>query len=229
MFDLKKQIKKWRSNLAQSQTLEKIDIDELESHMREEIESLKESKLSDEEAFLVAAKRLGSPKKLASEFAKTNWGSALRQRLSWMITGILIYMAAMYCAKIFTEGCVRLAINNKISDYKQLGLIGLGVQISALIIILLSGYFIYKYLLKMTGFKRIINQITVRSTLLIFILVVIICRMSIHIPVPGFKAIDIQMQIDQALRYTQLLWAVLVPSVLVILLIGLKSSKIADN
>jgi len=38
MFDLNEQIIKWRSNLAQSQTLGSSDIDELESHLREEIE-----------------------------------------------------------------------------------------------------------------------------------------------------------------------------------------------
>ena len=54
MFDINEQIIKWRSNLAQSETLAGSDIDELENHLREEIEDLTDLKLSSEEAFLIA-------------------------------------------------------------------------------------------------------------------------------------------------------------------------------
>ena len=60
MFNLNEKIIKWRSNLAQSETLAVSDLDELENHLREEIEQLTTLKLSDEEAFLVASHRLGS-------------------------------------------------------------------------------------------------------------------------------------------------------------------------
>jgi hypothetical protein len=96
MFDLNEQIIKWRSNLAQSQTLGNSDIDELESHLREEIENLKASNLSDEEAFLIATHRLGSTDSLAVEYEKINRGIKFRNKLSWIATGVLGYFLAHY-------------------------------------------------------------------------------------------------------------------------------------
>ena len=46
MFDINEQIKKWRCALAQSEAFSKSDVDELESHLREEIERLIALKLS---------------------------------------------------------------------------------------------------------------------------------------------------------------------------------------
>ena len=81
MFDMNEQIKIWRSELSHKQTLEKSDIDELENHLREEIEQLTESELTQEEAFLVAAHRLGHSESLSEEFAKVNTSILWRKRL----------------------------------------------------------------------------------------------------------------------------------------------------
>ena len=92
MFNLNEQIKKWRSSLAQSCILDKADIDELESHLREEIEHIHTTKLSQQEVFLIAAHRLGSPANLSSEYAKINRGLKLRQTSFWIAAGMLIYI-----------------------------------------------------------------------------------------------------------------------------------------
>jgi hypothetical protein len=96
MFNLNDEISKWRSSLAESQTLETSDIDELESHLREEIEQLVTAKLSQQEAFWVARHRLGDADSLAEEFAKINASVLWRKRLFWAGTGLLCYEMAKH-------------------------------------------------------------------------------------------------------------------------------------
>ena len=129
MFDLNEKISMWRSNLAQSETLGSSDIDELESHLYEEIENLTTLKLSDEEAFLVATYRLGDTARLSDEYAKINRGKSFRQNVSWMITGILTYQLATHFATAVSKNCVILAANSGITGYRSLGFIGFGSQI----------------------------------------------------------------------------------------------------
>ncbi len=92
MFDLNEQIEKWRASLLEKQTLGKSDIDELETHLREEIEQLTTAKLSEEEAFWIAAHRLGDTTALAGEFAKVNTSVICSTRIYWMAAGVLAYL-----------------------------------------------------------------------------------------------------------------------------------------
>ncbi|MHC4309160.1 MAG: permease prefix domain 1-containing protein [Planctomycetota bacterium] len=109
MFDLNKAISSWRMGLSERQTCAKSDIDELETHLREEIDSLTASKLSQQEAFLVATHRLGDPDSLAAEFAKVNASILWRKRLFWAGAGLLSYILAKYIAGCASTGCVLLA------------------------------------------------------------------------------------------------------------------------
>jgi len=114
MFDLNEQINKWRNGLAQSQTLDKADIDELESHLREEIGQLTALQLSDEEAFLIAAHRLGSTESLAVEYEKINRGATFRHRLFWIATGVLGYFLVTYLADAIS---IALSVTSGSMDY----------------------------------------------------------------------------------------------------------------
>lgn len=96
MFDLNDQIIKWRSSLADSQTLERSDIDELEGHLREEIEHLTALKLSQEEAFYVALHRLGDTGSLTEEFGKINGSVLWSKRLFWAGAGLFCYEVAKH-------------------------------------------------------------------------------------------------------------------------------------
>lgn len=109
MFDLNKAISSWRMGLSERQTCAKSDIDELETHLREEIDSLTASKLSQQEAFLVATHRLGDPDSLAAEFAKVNTSILWRKRLFWAGAGLLSYIVATYIARCVSTGFVLLA------------------------------------------------------------------------------------------------------------------------
>jgi hypothetical protein len=76
MSDIERQIEQWRIGLAASELLGNSDVSELENHLREEMEQLKTSDLSDEEAFLIARRRLGDTEALAAEFGSCGWRSA---------------------------------------------------------------------------------------------------------------------------------------------------------
>ena len=69
---LESQIGLWRTHMEKRATVESAEVDELEDHLRGHIESLTTSGLSEDEAFLVAMKRLGSQNEIAREFAREN-------------------------------------------------------------------------------------------------------------------------------------------------------------
>ncbi len=67
---LEKQVEAWRAHLRKSRAITVQDAAELEDHLREQIGSLRNDGLSEDEAFLVAVKRLGAIDALTREFAR---------------------------------------------------------------------------------------------------------------------------------------------------------------
>jgi putative ABC transport system permease protein len=83
MFNLEKEIVKWRKSLHQNQSLEEGYIEELESHLRDLIETYTNSGMSEEKAFLKARNEIGEPEKLGVEFFKTDTTNKVSGRPSW--------------------------------------------------------------------------------------------------------------------------------------------------
>lgn len=79
MERLESQITEWRAFMAQSPTVDGRDLEELEAHLRDQIVDLTTVGLSDEEAFLIAVKRLGNLDALSREFAQEHSGRLWRQ------------------------------------------------------------------------------------------------------------------------------------------------------
>ena len=67
---LEGQIEAWRAHLRRSRAITGSDAEELEDHLREQIASLSGGGLSEDEAFLVAVKRMGAIDALTREFAR---------------------------------------------------------------------------------------------------------------------------------------------------------------
>ena len=63
------QVAQWRAYLTRRQAIHAVDIDELEDHLREQVSTLRDSGLDEDEAFLVAVKRMGAMDALSREFA----------------------------------------------------------------------------------------------------------------------------------------------------------------
>jgi len=93
-FDLNQAIQKWRENLGQSPAFRSENLFELESHLRDSVATLQRQGLSDEEALLIATKRLGSATSLESEFAKRNVQLVWLDRALWTMMGIYFWMLA---------------------------------------------------------------------------------------------------------------------------------------
>ncbi|MEN6333757.1 MAG: permease prefix domain 1-containing protein [Phycisphaerales bacterium] len=125
MSDVEARIERWRASLVGSELLRQSDVSELESHLREEMEHLKTAGLHDDEAFLVARRRLGDPTAIEEEFAKVNTSERLLNRLWWMVWAILVYRIAGCCGSVIAQGSVWATY-----------MMGLGVKASATSLIL---------------------------------------------------------------------------------------------
>lgn len=90
-FDLNRAIQNWRENLGQSPAFRSENLYELETHLRDAIVTLRGSGLSDEEAFIIAAKRLGKSSHLEAEFAKQNSRSVWLDRALWILLGAQLW------------------------------------------------------------------------------------------------------------------------------------------
>jgi len=89
-FDLSERIRAWRDRLAGAEALGPREVDELEDHLRESVDSLVGSGLSPEEAFLVATCRLGRPEEIDREFGKLDRLGVGFRRLRWMMVGYVV-------------------------------------------------------------------------------------------------------------------------------------------
>jgi len=67
---LEERIGEWRTYLRRRQAIHPVDVEELEDHLRTEVQALGEAGLNGDEAFLVAVKRLGDLDSLSREFAR---------------------------------------------------------------------------------------------------------------------------------------------------------------
>lgn len=71
MKDLDVRIAQWREPLLRNGSFYADEVDELESHLRESVDGLVKTGLSEDEAFLVAARRLGSRKELKVAYVRS--------------------------------------------------------------------------------------------------------------------------------------------------------------
>ena len=89
MFNLEDQIRAWRASQAGELRVRHEVVDELESHLRDEVERLIRAGKSPEQAWDEARVRLGSPHELSREFAKV-------KRRIWMPALVAIVSLALF-------------------------------------------------------------------------------------------------------------------------------------
>ena len=92
-FDLNRAIHDWRTALSKSPALQRDSQDELELHLLESIDRLMQKELTEEEAFLIAVRRCGTPQQLQTEFSKYGAKESLVEvwffRTAWIVVGSL--------------------------------------------------------------------------------------------------------------------------------------------
>lgn len=138
MFTLVSQIQSWREHLAGEGVYSPADLDELESHLREEMATLDGKGLSEQETFAVARMRVGDPGELAQEFAKVNTGLVFKRRLFWMGLGVLGMGFAGYLSSALSKAVTFVAAWAGTRGY-PLGLLAESVQILVLVVALMGG------------------------------------------------------------------------------------------
>jgi hypothetical protein len=79
MESVETQIAEWRAYVANAPGVNGHDVDELEDHLRHQIAELNAAGLTDDEAFLVAVKRMGDLDALSREFAREHSGRLWKQ------------------------------------------------------------------------------------------------------------------------------------------------------
>lgn len=139
MFNLNEAIDNWRKSCSDQQTITPADRDELETHLREEIDHLVLAGLTEEEAFLIAARRLGDTQSLAVEFGKVNRSLIWRTRAFWMLAGVFLVTVAQSAAGTVTTLVSLLLVQARLNPYLA-GSIGFVVN-SGLFLLLLLGLF----------------------------------------------------------------------------------------
>src|SRR5208337_749219 len=72
MFNLEKAIEEWRQQMLAAGIQTPVPLEELENHLREEIERQMKSGLDEQKAFEISVQAIGQPKALNSEFRKSN-------------------------------------------------------------------------------------------------------------------------------------------------------------
>jgi len=82
MFDLEREIKKWKTAFSRYDSLEDGFIADMEMHLREAYEIRKDVGCSDEEALRRAVEQVGTAERIAAEYRK-NREEALVRRASW--------------------------------------------------------------------------------------------------------------------------------------------------
>ncbi|HET8743029.1 MAG TPA: permease prefix domain 1-containing protein [Gaiella sp.] len=81
MESIEQQITEWRSYVANAPAVNGHDVDELEDHLRHQIAELNSAGLADDEAFLVAVRRMGDLDAVSREFAREHSDRLWKQLL----------------------------------------------------------------------------------------------------------------------------------------------------
>lgn len=73
MFNLEQAIADWRNQMLAAGIKSPVPLEELETHLREEIEQQMKSGLNEQEAFNHVVEKIGQPSLLKTEFKKIGW------------------------------------------------------------------------------------------------------------------------------------------------------------
>jgi hypothetical protein len=113
MFELEKSVAAWRQQMLAAGIKTPVPLEELEIHLREEIERQVKSGSDEQKAFEIATGRIGQANPLKQEFHKINSAdkAQLRKRAGLAFAAILGFYALIF---------VRLLIKNDFTSNEQL-------------------------------------------------------------------------------------------------------------
>src|SRR5581483_8021275 len=141
------QITQWRAYVRRRQALHGSDVEELETHLRDELAALTQNGLAADEAFLVAVKRMGDLDALSREFAREHserlWkqlvgvSSDSSEQSRARTDGIVAFCLAVAAAVLIKLPALFNVDINRNGDFYARNL-------SLFVLPLLTGYFVWK-------------------------------------------------------------------------------------
>src|SRR5258706_7003946 len=106
MFDLESQIRGWRSELAAAMGNVPEPLDELESHLRDDIDRRIQLGADAQSAFEAARAQLGQAKRVAQEFARTRYRRWIPGWIAIGTVGAAVLLAAIWATARASSGKV---------------------------------------------------------------------------------------------------------------------------
>lgn len=106
MFDLEKAITEWRQEMLAAGIQTPVPLEELELHLRDEIEGQHESGLIEVEAFNAAVRNVGQGHPLQNEFSKVRTGHKIVRAV---VLTVLWFAAG--CALLYSLVCLEINWN----------------------------------------------------------------------------------------------------------------------
>jgi hypothetical protein len=100
MFDLEQSIAEWRRQMRAAGIKTPVPLEELESHLREEIERQTESGLSEMEAFKASVQKIGPAQAVQNEFRKVE---AIKEDRLWQNVQIMFVALTGLVPILFTS------------------------------------------------------------------------------------------------------------------------------
>ena len=174
---LEEQIDQWRSYLARRQAIHSVDVAELEDHLREQLAVLVASGLTNDEAFLVAVKRMGDLDDLSREFAREH-----SERL-WKQLVVLPSDSGEPHARARTDAVVAFCLAVAAAMFIKLpALFGLQLAQDASFYVRNLSFFVLPLLTGYFAWKRRLDTRTVRWLAVAFVPAAIVANVYPFIP-----------------------------------------------
>jgi hypothetical protein len=198
--------------------------------LREEIDSLTASKLSEQEAFLVATHRLGDTESLAAEFAKVNTSILWRKRLFWIVAGLLSYFVAKYITGIASSGLVVLAWFAGIRGY-SLGVI----DVISKVVFFLAVIFVFYQIVRRGDTRGELfckhidkpwGKFLLFAGVVVIIAVMLAARILPSVTMARVMSVGEFAEIAMFQAYVGFVWQIIMPMILLAIVIILRPSKL---
>ena len=170
-FNLKENIEIWKSELSQNSNMTLDNINELESHLLDEIDELQRLGLNTEESLLIAKNRIGNTKELTTEYGKVNKNIYFRNKIIPYLKGILLFMAFITITNLLANLSVIIAKNVGI-DSENLNYVSIGILIFSSLALSIFAYNKYKNMSlnsrKLTNIPFLVSVIVISKLLTLF-------------------------------------------------------------
>lgn len=95
-FDLQSRVETWHAQLKADLPITAADSEELKNHLLDMMDELKASGLDEEEAFLIASKRMGNSVEWEADYSEVNKPVIQMRRSLVILAGVLAYFLLYY-------------------------------------------------------------------------------------------------------------------------------------